>query len=185
MNKRLGIYLGLAGLMLGTWLLAVYLPGQRRQAQLAKDIAASRAQLGEFEQTMRALPLFIKKNNELQKLRRQLNSSLYAKTDILNLFDRLRQEAAAHNLTVTEITPPVEELLKLNAVIEDADKPPFLNLTLFLTGDYVNFGKYVRAIEKKPFFHGINTCSILGSATGDGDVSYSLGFRALLGGDQS
>jgi len=182
MRTRAGIYLSIGGLMILLWGVAGYLPLKRSEAQVLSEISTGRAQLTEFEQTMRTLPSFIRKSHELERMRKKLNSSLYAKSEIIDLLQQLHQEANSLGMNVTEITPPVEELLKLNQVMEDADSPPFLNLTLSLTGNYVGFGKYVRWLEHRPYFRGVNTCMISGNPSGKQPVIYAVGFRALLGG---
>lgn len=182
MRTRIGIYVTAWLLLTIAWLAGIYLPWRKESLRTSVEIAEARAQLATIEQTMKTLPDFLEKNKELEKLRSQLNSALYAKSDILHLLDDIKSDAARHGLTVEEIAPPIEELLKLNTVMEGGDAPLFLNLTVYVTGGYEAFGRFVERLEQEPFFRGINSCEIAAFADPSKPVRYGVGFRALLGG---
>jgi hypothetical protein len=130
---------------------------------------------------MKQLPVYLEQSHDLETFRDHLNSSLYARDDILKLLNRLTADAVSHNLSVVEITPPVMELLELNRRQDQAGEPQFLNLTLDIRGQYVDFGRYVRQLESTPYFRAINHCSIRGNQMTQEALDFSLGFRAMLG----
>ena len=125
--------------------------------------------------------VFIKGYNELQSTRSNLTARLYTKDDILRLFDRLYLEAGHENLTIIEITPPIEELLSLNRQVGDPTKPLFLNISVRLEGGYVDFARFVRVIENSEFYRGTNLCQIIGARDDVYRLKQVYGFKALLG----
>jgi len=181
MNRRLIIYVAAAAAMLTAWYFLLYAPLSRERMHTAVRTEQARGQLVEFQRIMAELPMYLETRRTLEKTRSDINQSLYARDDILQLFDLISTQAARRGLEVEEISPPVEELLRLNNLILSADKPPFLNLTIKLRGGYVPFGKYVAFIETAPFFRGVNLCQISRSPDSEDPARFVLGFRALLG----
>ena len=127
------------------------------------------------------LPRFLEENKQLERQRGRLNSSLFAKDDILKLFDHISEEASGYDLRLVEITPPVAELLELNRQATDANTPQFLNITLHFQGNFVNFGQYVSTLEEKPYFRAVNSCVVRGGQTIQPAVDLSVSFKALIG----
>jgi hypothetical protein len=80
-----------------------------------------------------------------------------------------------------EITPPVSELLELNSLVPTAGEPQFLSLNIVMRGDYVAFGRYVELLERADYFQSVQSCVIIGREANNGQVTFSLGFKALLG----
>ncbi|MCX6835320.1 MAG: hypothetical protein NTW07_09355, partial [candidate division Zixibacteria bacterium] len=138
-------------------------------------------QLADYNRTVRELPEFLSANDKLEADRRQLNSSLYAKNDIMDLFHQLTADAHDHSLNLVQITPPVSELLELNRQASADNVPLFLNLTLDLQGDYVDFGRFIGNLESKPYFRSIKTCVIRGTQPPEHTIDMSLSFKALIG----
>ena len=130
---------------------------------------------------MARLDDFVKTHENLLQLRDELESKLYAKSDVLNLFALLRQQAEKHQLELVEISPPVEELLRLNRTVPDSVEPQFLSISLRLRGNYADVGRLVGVIEKSDHFRSIRHCQILGSGDDLGPPTCLLTFRSLLG----
>ena len=181
MTRRLGIYAALGVFMVGAWYLLAYAPLATRRTATAVRIDEAKRQLVDYKRTIKELPEFVTTRKQLLKARTDLHSHLYAKNDVLNLLGQLRREAARRNLIVTDISPPVEELLLLNSIAVDSTQPGFLNIRLGLTGDYVDFGKYVAFVEKAKFFRGMNGCHIATSADDSRKTTFTIGIKALLG----
>lgn len=182
MTRRLCIYAALVIVMAGAWYLLLYAPLARKHAVTATRIDEAERQLVDFRRTISELPGFVAAREQLLKARSDLHSHLYAKNGVLKLLDQLEQEAAGRNLTVTDVSPPVEELLLLNSMVVDSTQPGFLNIQLELTGSYVDFGKYVAFLETAEFFRGINGCHIAVSPDDKHETTFRIGFKALLGG---
>ncbi len=181
MKQRLTVY-GLIGLaLLVAWGAMVFVPAERRAAKERSSEAAAKQRLLEVQQCIVQVPALLEAEKKMADRRLDLNSKLYARDDVLHLFDNLKSEAAQHKLQIEEITPPVEELLALNKTAGDADQPQFINMTVRLTGGYINFGRFVQALEGTDYFRGVNRCLVTGSADGKEPLQMTVGFKALLG----
>ena len=181
MRSRLTM-IGLGAVLLfGLWLVLLYLPTTARQTRVQSQVLAAQTQLDDYKATLAQLPTMIQARAAIQTQLSASNSSLYAKEDLVKLFDELRGKAGLHGLKVVEISPPVSELLALNQIIPEEGEPQFLNLTVVLRGGYINFGHFVQQLEQTTYFRDVRSCVISGRETNDGLVTYSLGFKALLG----
>ncbi len=181
MKNKLVLYIGVAAALTCLWLLMIFLPLKRERLQVLEQITETEKQLVDIDQTLKELPVFLKESSNLEMSKTRLQSSLYAKADILKLFRQISDRAAARKLTITEIVPSVEELLQLNKTVQNPNQPHFLNITLYIKGDYIGFGQLVSELERAPFFRGINRCNINSSPDLSRDVMYSISFKALLG----
>jgi Tfp pilus assembly protein PilO len=177
------IILGVAILIV--WVFAAFVPSYRTHLRIGEDTAEAQRQLNDFETTLNRLPDFIKGFNALQSTRRNLTAKLYTKDDVMRLFDRLYIEAGENSLTITEITPPIEELLALNKQIGDPTKPMFLNISVRMEGGYGDFARFVRAVEQSDFYRGTNICQIMGAKDEVYQLKQIYGFKALLGNFES
>jgi hypothetical protein len=176
------LYAGAAVAMLVAWYFLLYGPLGRQRAEINGRTEQAKQQMLEFRRIMAELPVYLETHQSLERTRSDINESLYARDEILELFALITEQAQIYDLEVLEISPPVEELLLLNNLMPSPDKPPFLNLTVRLRGGYVSFGKYVSFVETAPFFRGVNLCQVSSSPDDyDTPTSYVLGFRALLG----
>jgi len=171
----------LALTLIGLWLFLLYTPLHKEQAAIVTQIEEARQQLDDFKTIMNKLPGFLKIRKKLEAERSVLRSKLYAKNDILMLFQHLYQQAKDENVMITEISPPIEELLQLNRIIPDSNQIQLLNINLKLQGRYIDFGRFISVVEKSDYFRGITDCKIRGSKAGHGDIQLQLGFNAMLG----
>ena len=181
MNRKPFIYF-LATVVLATvWILLVWLPYHRQHTLLKVQINDAKQQLKDYKNTLEQLPKIIAERNQYENIKSILDEKLYTKRDMLKLFDKLYEIASKNQLHIVEITPPIEELLLLNRNISDSTIPLFLNITLSITGDYVNFGKFTEKVEKSLFFRGTNICQIMGDSKPIDELKFLFGFKALLG----
>ena len=172
----------LAGLaVIVAWYWLACRPQQAQHRQMQAQIESLDRELADFEQTVIDFPCHQAEHRQLHQLRESLDSHLYAKKDILELFDRLKRQADQYRLNLVEITPSVEELLKLQQARLDADQPQLLSIGLRLSGAYCDLAQYVRYLETAPFFRGLASCSIAPLAREDSELSMQIDFRALLG----
>ncbi len=181
MNKRWHMYIAIViGLCILFGIFGVR-PYLKNSNAVDASIHEARIQLADFKRMLNELPSWLKARQELDLRREELNSRLYAKQSILELFEQLTIHATKNQLKVTEITPPISELLQLNNVIQTSDQPLFLNITIAIDGDYENFGRFVQYIENAPYFSGINNCLIIGAEQLTEPLHCRVGFKALLG----
>lgn len=181
MNRRISIYASIGGTVLTVWYFFVCIPMSTRLQTVHEESAEVERQISDYNQTLADLPNFLKANETLEELRGRLNSSLFAKNDILDLFNQISNEAAEYNLKLVEITPPVSELLELNRRASMANDPQFLNITLHFQGGFVDFGRYVSQLEKEPYFRSVNSCIVRGNQILQPSVDLSVSFKALIG----
>lgn len=181
MKRSLCIYSGIGVAMLTVWYLLLFTPLNNERAMVQLRAEQAREQLVEYQRIMVQLPMYLDTYRNLKKTKLDLNDGLYARDQILELFDLLTKQAERRRLKVLEISPPVEELLLLNSILPGSDQPPFLNLTVKLEGGYVDFGKYVQAVESAEFFRGINRCLMITDVDETAATTFTISFQALLG----
>ena len=177
MKSRLMIYYALAVALTCVWFFLFQSPTARKHQQVHVRTATMELEIADFNRTMVELQNFMKTSTDLETHKSELSSQLYSKKDILKLFD----DARIHNMSISEITPPLEELLELNRSVTNPDEPLFINLSLVLEGNYINYGKFVSRLEKTPYFRGINFCRISSPRDNTSKINLKLGFKALLG----
>jgi len=181
MKRRVILYSFAAVALALAWLLLIYSPTASRKQALDAQISEAEQQLVDFNRTMEELPRYLQTSSNLARFKDELNSSLYAKNDILELLEQITQDAVDNGLAVVEISPPVTELLELNRATDLESEPQFLNITLSLSGQYLDFGRYISQLEATPYFRRINSCTARGGRQPEPQVSFTLSFKALIG----
>ncbi|MFZ5979767.1 MAG: hypothetical protein ACOYVF_03970 [Candidatus Zixiibacteriota bacterium] len=181
MKSRLMIYYALAVTLTCLWFFFALSPTAKKRQEVRLQTANMELQIADFNRTMLELQNFLKTSSDLESYKTELSTQLYSKKDILKLFDELYKDASIHHMSITEITPPVEELLALNQSMTKPDEPLFINLTLDLDGNYINFGKFVDRLEQTPYFRGFNLCRISSPREEPTKINLNIGFKALLG----
>jgi Tfp pilus assembly protein PilO len=180
-QQRLALYVGGTLAIFSLWYFFVYAPAATDLSSARRDIEQTQRQLADYNRTVRELPGFLKRNEQLESVRHQLNSSLYAKTEIMELFRQLTDDAQAHSLRLVQISPPISELLELNRQAAVDNAPLFLNLTLDLRGRYIDFGQFIGELETKPYFRSVKNCVVRGGQTTEPAVDMTVSFKALIG----
>ncbi len=181
MNKQLTIYSVLGAGLVAAWFLLALLPYYSKHRLIDNQVTEAKQKLADYRNTILLLPEFVKTRNELAQKKAELNSSLYTKENILNLFEKFYLLADQNHVRIVEITPPLEELLQINRIIPDSIGLMFLNITLRIEGGYQDFGRLVSALEVEPFYRGPNHCSIVGTYDRRLAIQYHIGFKSLLG----
>jgi len=181
MRKRL-IIMGLAGVILVVlWATLLYLPAKRQTDKLRTEGEHIQKQLDDYRSTVSKIPEFLARRDSLRLSRETMESSLYAKADILSLLDRIGQEARDYGLMITETTPSVSELLAMIEYSDNPQQPDFLTIQFYLKGSYTGFGKFVGTLENAPYFRGITSCYITRPYKRNAETTYLVGVKALLG----
>jgi Tfp pilus assembly protein PilO len=159
----------------------LYMPTKRRSGILSDQAHQIQLQLEDYRRTIARIPEFLAQSDSLRRSRLLMESSLYAKADILDLLARTERMADARGMRITEIAPSVPELLALNRTAMDPAEPLFLTIHFHLSGNYVGFGKFVQDMEEANFFRGIDMCRIVRPNRSKAEASYIVGVRTLLG----
>lgn len=181
MNRRLLTFFGLALAIVVLWFFLLEQPAARKQRLIESELKALEAKLADYRTTVADLPSALQQQHRLQSSRAELASKLYAKEDILELFRQLDTDVRSHDLRITEISPPIHELLALNDKLQKPDEPLFLNIRLTIRGGFLDFGRFVVGLEKAPYFRGVNRCAVTGSAVPGDPTIFMIDFKALLG----
>ena len=184
MKRRFGIYGAVGLIMIAVWAWLLLIPHLQKRQEIRKTTAARQTELAEVSRFTLQMPSFLEAQERLESQRIDLESKLFAKAEILHLFQDLKKGAQQERLTLLEITPPVEELLHLQEVRSDTLRPAFLNLSVTVEGDYLSFGRFVQALEAADYTREINRCIITGSPDGSRPLQCMLSFKALLGSHQ-
>jgi len=167
--------------MIALVVVLLIIPQIEKTEETQNKLAESDAKIAEYMKTMVEFPGFFKTQQELFRKKNSLISRLYSKDDLIKLFDRIEKLSLSYNLTVIEISPSVEELLRLNSRLLDSDKPQPLDIIVRFRGDLQNSGKYIADIENEDFFNGVNLCRIYNHIDNQKESEVNFGFKAILG----
>lgn len=181
MNRRLIYYYLGAIALVAAWYFVVRQPEAAEQKKLNDEIAAAESKLADYRTTVADLPTILEQQKQLLSSKSELESSLFAKRDILKLFRELNDHVDRHNLQITEISPPLSELVALNQKMQQPGEPLFLNIKLTIRGGYIEFGQYVAELEQQPYFRGINRCVVQSGQSSNDPTIFRIDFKALLG----
>lgn len=181
MNRRVLPYAVIVLVLAGGWFFAMYEPYRRQQAETRGRAAEARRQLAQYGRFMAELPTILAARKELEARKLDLNSHLYARNELIMLFEHLEQDAAQYGLRVEEITPPIEELLELNRAGLKSNGPRFLNIDVRLTGPFAGLGKFVQQLESERHFSTVRRCLITSSGDRRTNPQMLIGFTTLLG----
>lgn len=162
------------------WYLVLISPAHRVQAQLQADLVATQIQMEDFQATLNQLPVFLQTRDGINRKITEINSRLYSRQEMLNLFDHVERLAEKQGLFVTELAPHLEELLLLAQTPLTPGHPQTLSLDVRLTGDYLSFGQFVETLEKQAYFKIVDKCLISDSPELSGKLLFDLQFKALL-----
>lgn len=174
-------YFMIASLAAGAaWYFLLFTPTGQKATLAHIEAATVSSELETLLMTLKNVPDQLKTERGLDSLREAINNSLYATNEIERLFAEFTDEAETYGLTVTEITPSVEELLQLEENQRQKDFAPFLNFSVRMSGQFVDFGQFVERLEAAPFFQGINKITVNGAVEPGKPLTFYIDMRALL-----
>ncbi|MEE8577218.1 MAG: hypothetical protein V3T31_08175 [candidate division Zixibacteria bacterium] len=181
MKRWLIITYGCTLAVLLIWFFAANRPLAVRQTAIDSEITATGDRLATYSRIVDDLPAIVEQKQRLDSSRQYLESTLFSKEDILLLIHQIDKQVRSHDLSIVDITPPVEELLLLNEAHTDPSKPLYLNLTLTLDGTFLDFGQYIQTLERADYFQSISRCGAASKDAYNDKVAYTVSFRAMLG----
>lgn len=162
------------------WYLLLMSPLKNEENRVASARAEVETNIADYEKKLLEFPEFYRAEKEILEKRKVLISQLYSKEDLIKLFRRFEENAMRFRLNLLEITPSIEELLKLNKLSEDG-QPQQLNMMVRLSGDFPALGSFVRTIEEEKFYQGANFCRVTSIGQGEAFPEMTFGFKAVLG----
>ena len=181
MKQRHIIVLSIFVIMTAAWYILLVQPTQQKYTKIRSDLYNAYTQIKDFKKIMMIAPEFYKNHDKIKRQKMQLSSQLYSKENLLSLFDELENRAKNNNLEVVEFTPSVEELLRINHLLPDENKPQTLNIVVTLSGGLKDIGTFVKGVESENFYQGVDFCLITNSIDGQINSNFIYGLKAVLG----
>lgn len=156
-------------------------PAYEKKAELTRKQQEASELMADFKNTMLTAPEYFRMHRDILDRKESVNSKLFSKEDLIRLFDNLEIRASRYGLKVTEITPSINELLRLNRSFPSGNEPQILNMSIMLKGDFISAGKLIREIENEKFFNGPVLCRISNRSDDRTDSDILFSFKAILG----
>ena len=181
MKQRHIIVISICVIITAAWYVLLVMPTQQKYASIQSNLFDANTQIKDFKNIMKIAPEFYKTHENIKRQKMQLSSQLYSKENLLSLFDELENRAKENRLEVIEFTPSVEELLRINRLMPDENKPQTLNIIITLKGRLRDIGTFVKGVETENFYQGVDFCRILNSVDGQVNSDFVYGFKAVLG----
>ena len=181
MKQRHFIIISIFIIMTAAWHVLLTMPTRQKHSELQSNLYDANMQIKDFRKIMMMAPEFYKNHEKIKLQKMQLSSQLYSKENLLSLFDELESRANKNNLDVIEFTPSVEELLLINRLMPDDNKPQTLNIAVTLNGRLKNIGTILKGVEAENFYQGVDFCRITNSIDGQINSDFIYGFKAVLG----
>ena len=163
------------------WYLLLIAPQTRERDQMTVSLVDSENKLHDLKKIIMEIPRNFTAESQMLIRNKYLISKLYSRDDILNLLDEISQKSSINNVELVEISPSIEMLLALNRMRADENNLQTLDITIRFQGTLINIGQYIKEIESRSFYRGVNSCRISNpiEVKQASDVYYS--FKALLG----
>ncbi len=181
MRRPYLIVSSILSLMLAGWFIFMISPTLARRDKIRNDLSDANIQFKDFENIMLKAPEYYKTHENIKHQKLQLSSRLYSKENLLSLFKDLENRANENELKVIEFTPSVEELLLMNRLLPNENKPQTLNIVVTLSGTLKNIGAFMQGVESQSFYQGVDLCRITNTVDGQMNSNLVYGFRAVLG----
>jgi len=181
MKTRYIISIAILLAIVSAWYLLMLAPQMKKAGEIRASLETSDRMLNDFKNIIERFPQYFKAQKELSSKRRMVLSKLYTKDDLIKLFDKIESESERYNLRLVEITPSIEELLKLNRMMQMDNQPHSLDIEIKQRGSLQNIGEYMRFIESQEFYHGMNHCRISNPVETRQFSDLTFGFKAILG----
>lgn len=181
MNRLLLTYGTIAAGLFITWTFLLFMPAMSRSNHLKQELQTAARTVQQLEQEVAQLPGILETKDILTEAEERLATDLFTSREILSLLDKIGRQCDAHRLGITEVRPPVEELILLQRTHHPAGEPQFLNITLVLEGEFARFGQFVTELERAPYFRGVNYSRLQSAAVSGAPSQFLIEFKVLLG----
>jgi len=163
------------------WGITLFKPRFDENNRLKAELSSAKIKLDDYNKTLTEFQKQFEVHQDLLKQKEHLLSRLYTKDDIIRLLDELLVKSSDYGISITEITPSVEELIALNKAAVDDNQPIHLDIAIKMKSRTINTGRFIKNIESQNYYKGFNFCTISNSDLNNpnSDVYYS--FKAILG----
>ncbi len=180
-QKRYAMLIGGAGAVCLLLHLLVIAPLKNERTAIKMETAVLSARLLDYQTTMLTINTYLEKRRELENRRLALSAGLYNRAEVLEIVGALTDMADNRNVTVKEISPSVEEMLRLNRETPTDGAPQFLEMAIRIAGEFSGAGKFMSDLEKSPLFVGLRNLQVIEREKGYVPAEYNIHFEAILG----
>lgn len=156
-------------------------PLNNERKEIKSETAVLSVKLLDYQTTMLTINTYLEKRRELESRRLSLSAGLYNRAEVLEIVGALADMADKHHVTVKEISPSVEEMLRLNRETPTDGAPQFLDMAIRISGGFSGAGKFMGDLEKSPLFVGLRNLHVIEREKGYVPAEYSIHFEAILG----
>jgi Tfp pilus assembly protein PilO len=182
MKKLWIIYGAAAAGLIAVWLIALVLPLKHDQDKLKAELISAETTVAQLQQEAAQLPAILKRNSDLGDNIPGYEEDGHTREEVLTLLNKLGQQCESHSLAISEVRPPVEELILLHELHQEhPGMPQFLNVTLVLDGRYIDFGKFVTNLERSEYFNQVNFVRVKSNPDNQTNTQFMIEFKVLLG----
>lgn len=181
MKKLYYIFGSLLGVIIFIWIILFAVPVQKEKSHLDKEIKVAEAQLDDYNRILHEFNETFKNYEKLIEQKNHLISKLFTKDDLLKLLDHLKELGYKNNIEIVEMSPSVEELIKLNKSFPQDGRPIELDILIKMRASLKNAGLFIKTVESEDYYKGFNRCQIINQSIGDERAFYTYGFKAILG----
>ncbi len=169
-----------AALLIG-WVAIFALPAWEKRDFLKTELSNRDSQLNDYNDILTRFSATFKQFEQMLEKKNKILSRLYTKEDLVKLFSQLNRLAKVNGVEIVEISPSVDELIRMNRTIVKDGKPLELQLKIKMKGRLFNTSNFIRAIEKQDYYKGFQLCNIINQGVQDKRSFYNYSFIALLG----
>ena len=184
MKRTMIIYGSLSICLCIAWLMLIFLPQRKEMSSLQTQMADLSTRLESSQQDLKSLPLLLQDRQSDETRVVDHSQQAWSVSSLPGLFDHLRGKASQYNLTVTDITPALEQLVTLRQEPSATDETGHLDMKLSLKGSYSDFGRFAESLNESAFVVRVIGCNIASNPSDWKDISYTYDFTVrLLGSD--
>ena len=180
-QKRYAALIGGVGTVCLLCSLFVIGPLDRERIEVKSETAQLAATLLDYQTTMLTIDTYLKRRRELENRRISLLAGLYNRDEVLEIVGALSDMADKHHVRVKEISPSVEEMLRLNRVMTASSAPQFLEMAIRIAGEFSGAGKFMGDLERSELFVRLRNLHVIEREKGYVPAEYNIRFEAILG----
>ena len=181
MRRRYIITLAVVCPLFVLWLILFMVPQKKSEKLIEQSLTESEKRVINYRTIMHEFPDYIQSRHQLFEKKKHLLSKLYSKDDLVKLFSRFENKSKGYDIRIIEITPSVDELLKLNRQLLKENKPQVLRIEIRMQAGLSDVGRFIQEIENEDFYFGLNFCQISNPPAGEEYSEIRFGFNAILG----
>ncbi|MCH7877940.1 MAG: hypothetical protein IH914_01320 [candidate division Zixibacteria bacterium] len=180
-QKRYAALIGCIGTVCLLCSLFVIGPLDRERIKVKSETALLTAKLLDYQTTMLTINTYLERRRELENRRISLLAGLYNRDEVLEIVGALTDMAEKHHVRVKEISPSVEEMLRLNRETPADGAPQFLEMAIRIAGGFSGAGMFIRDLEQSTLFVRLQNLRVIERERGYVPAEYNIRFEAILG----